>query len=400
MCEIKSTLKIVVCILLIIFPYYGSAKENFSPVLNAGKKWRIGYIQGGDYYEFSGQLKGTVESLGKIGWINPVNIPKEATGKQLWSWISKNIESNYIEFVYDAFWDNEWINSKREENKKNIYETAVKESYVDLMIVMGTAAGNDISDLYKNKGYQINTMVMCANDPVKSEIVKGYTWSGVDHIHAAIEKDKFLNEIDLFHRIVKFKTLGIVYQDTPEKKIYAALDDIKNAARKYNIIIVERKMSENYNKKQYEDEMIKFYENLAEQVDAVYVNLYMDETKSEVAFLKQLINPMIRHKVATWSQTPKTWMVKYGVLMGLNGADPADIGMFEAKVMAQILNKSKKPGEISQLFVNPKNEAITLNLETAQKIQLDLSWEALATADKIYEKICKHINDDVCEKEE
>ena len=92
-------------------------------------------------------------------------------------------------------------------------------------------------------------------------------------------------------------------------------------------------------------------------------------------------------------------MVKYGVLMSLDGADPADIGMFEAKVMAQIL-RGKKPGEIKQLFDNPKNESITLNLETAEKVQLDLSWEALATADRVYQKICEKIEDDACNEEE
>lgn len=112
----KDILLIVVCILFLVFPHHAGAEENLSPVTNSGKKWRIGYFQGEEYYEFRDQLKGMVEALMDIGWIKQVTIPDDAdasaTAKQLWLWFSRNIESDYIEFVDDAFW------SHKDEKKK------------------------------------------------------------------------------------------------------------------------------------------------------------------------------------------------------------------------------------------------------------------------------------------
>lgn len=394
---------VAVCILLILFPYYGSAKENLSPVSNTGKKWRIGYFQGSEYYEFRDQLKATIDSLIDIGWIKPLDIPDEETitANDLWSWLSINIKSDYIEFVGNAFWSNAREEESCKVNKEDIYERAVKEKYIDLMIAMGTVAGECLSK--KIKGYNVNTMVMCASNPILSEIVKSSKspeYSGVDYIHAEIEQDEFYNEINLFYKLVHFKKLGIVYQDTIDEKVYAAIEEARRAEKKYKFRLIPISIPAECNdEKCRKQELEKKYNEISTKVDAIYITEHMEESEKNIYFLQKLLNPIFDHKVATWSQTPKTWMVKYGVLMSLEGAAPADVGMFEAKVMAQIL-RGKKPGEISQLFVNPKNESIILNLETAQKIQLDLKWEALATAEKIYEKTCKDMKDNSCEKEQ
>jgi ABC-type uncharacterized transport system substrate-binding protein len=403
----QDILLIVACILFLVFPHHAGAEKNLSPVKNSGNKWRIGYFQGSEYYEYPQLLKGLVRSLINLNWIEPCEIPDGKNANNLWKWLSKNVKSDYIEFIDDAFWSSDKEKESCDANHEDIYKRAVKEKYIDLMISMGTVAGACLS---QQKEYNVNTMVMCASNPVYSKIVKNIDeypkspkYSGIDYIHAIIRKDEFLNEIALFYRLVKFKRLGVVYGDTEPGKAKAAIEFLEKNEKKQGFnLITEKIYTECIDENCPKEVLLEKYKKLIEEdkVDAVYMVEHLEEEKDgNISFLKKLLEPMFKHKVATWSQTPRTWMVKYGVLMSLNGADPADIGMFEANVMAQIL-RGKKPGEISQLFVNPKNEAITLNLETAQKIQLDLRWEALATAEKIYEKTCKDIKDNSCEKEE
>jgi ABC-type uncharacterized transport system substrate-binding protein len=380
----RGLLLLLAFIAFFIIPCHVGAEKEIAPVTNSGKKWRIGYFQSGEYYEFREQLIGLVLSLKDIGWIKKAEIPTDETirndTEKLWLWLSENIESDYLEFAGDAFWNAFWDSCDVNED---IYERAEKKKYVDLILAMGTVAGQCLTKKM-NKEYSVNTMVLCASDPVQSGIVDDFEYSGKNHIHAEVHDKMFFREIKLFHRFVKFKRLGIVYHDTSEGRIYAAVEDARRAAKEGQFELIEKKIesTEDYSNQQ----LITMYKDLAKQVDAMYITEHLEENKKNTALLKELLKKMFEYKVATWSQTPRSWMVKYGVLMSIKEADVADVAMFNAKVMAQIL-RGNKPGEIEQIFVNPKSGSVTLNLETAQKIQLDLSWNVLATAEYVYETI-------------
>ncbi|MCP4365973.1 MAG: hypothetical protein GY800_11850, partial [Planctomycetes bacterium] len=75
-----------------------------------------------------------------------------------------------------------------------------------------------------------------------------------------------------------------------------------------------------------------------------------------------------------------------GALMSFNRPHYLDLGLFQAKVMAQIF-RGTPPGEISQIFEDPKSETISLNLETARRIEFNPGWDVIAAAEKIYKEI-------------
>ncbi|MCI5159079.1 MAG: hypothetical protein D3906_11730, partial [Candidatus Electrothrix sp. AUS1_2] len=60
--------------------------------------------------------------------------------------------------------------------------------------------------------------------------------------------------------------------------------------------------------------------------------------------------------------------------------------VFQAKVTAQIFHGTP-PGEIPQIFQNPGDESISLNLKVAQLIKFNPAWEILAAAEPVYKEI-------------
>lgn len=361
-----------------------------APVKNNGKKWRVGYFEGDDYFEYKELLIGLIDALKSIKWIESVdNIPKQSSSREIWSYISKNVKSDYLEFVNDAFWSSDNEEKSCEKNKESIYKKTEIDKDIDIMFAMGTVAGKCLSSKIDN--YHTNTMVMAASNPFVSQIIDPND-PKKKYIHATIEKDEFFNEISLFYNLVHFKNLGIVYKNTEDEKVYAAVDDAKRAGEKYKFEVFDGKvtMSIDISEKQRREMLIEKYKEISKKVDAIYITEHIDE-KENVDFLKKLLEPIFEKKIATWSQTPRTWMVKYGVLMSLEGASIKDTSMFEATAMAKIL-RGKNPNEVDNFFVNPKKESIILNMETAQAIQLDLSVDVFASACKIYYEICTTID--------
>ena len=93
-------------VFMLTLSVHASDKGNFStkPKTNNGKKWRIGFYEGGDYIDYQSNLIATVKGLIHLGWIEQIEIPEQegAFTNPLWNWLAENVKSSYIEFVKDA----------------------------------------------------------------------------------------------------------------------------------------------------------------------------------------------------------------------------------------------------------------------------------------------------------
>jgi hypothetical protein len=63
-----------------------------------GQKWRIGYVEGGDYIDYRETLLGTAAGLMELGWIPPFDIRKlsDVDTPGIWQWLAKNAGSDYL----------------------------------------------------------------------------------------------------------------------------------------------------------------------------------------------------------------------------------------------------------------------------------------------------------------
>ncbi|MCI5121378.1 MAG: ABC transporter substrate-binding protein, partial [Candidatus Electrothrix sp. AUS4] len=331
------------------------ADEHTEPASKQGKKWRIGYLEGNEKDEYADYLRALVKGLIELGWVQSISIPKNPSSLVVWNWISSNIQSDYIEFVDDAYWSGFDDEELRDRNKRAAIERLNTVQDLDLMIAMGTYAGEDLA----NDLHHTATMVMNASNPIESRIVQDVEFSGRQHIHALVEPNRYKDQLELFHRIFGFRTLGIIYVDSLAGRAFSAIDDAEEVARKSAFSLEPCVIPADT--PDMPQRVAECHEILAPKIDAMYMTSHLGIQPKD---MQNLITPLLEYHIPTLSQAGD-WEVEYGALMSLNRPDSADVGMFQAKVMAQILH-GIPPGEISQIFQNPRDESISLNLKVAQ----------------------------------
>ena len=322
-------------------------KDNYSyqAVSKAGKKWRIAYYQGGSSYNYYPYLAAIVKGLIDIGWIEKQDLPayKEKDIKTFWNWLANNLKSDYVEFVADAYYSADWDNNARPVIRKSIIDRLNTQKDVDLIIAMGSWAGKDLA----NNEHRTPTMVISSTDPARAGIIASNEDSGYDHVFARVDPRRYERHIRIFHDIVRFKKLGIAYENSNLGRTYAAIDLIETVAKEKNFEIVSCFTKDDIpDQKQAGESVVKCFEELASQVDAIFVvvqNGVNDNT------LPQLVSIANKHHIPTFSQQGSD-EVRKGILLSISregGFGP--VGRFLAISMAKILNGAK-PRQINQVF--------------------------------------------------
>lgn len=341
-----------------------------------GKKWRIGYFESGDYSEYPRTLKVLAQGLQQLGWLKIPTIPDNLDGHQMWDFLVNNAKSDTLEFVADAWWQpGNFDATKRPAIRQAIAERVRTRADIDLIIAMGTLAGQDMAAL----GAPVPTIVGSTSDPVGAKIVKSVEDSGLDNLHARVQPERYQRQVRLFHDIVPFRTLGLVYEDSPEGRTYAAVDAVNQVARELGFTIRSCDARSNgIARDEATANMLTCYKQLAPTVDAVYVTVHRGITPETVA---QVGDVLRQAKVPSFAMLGSE-EVKKGMLMSLSQADYSYVGLFYAETMARIFNGAL-PRRLSQIWIDPAK--IALNLETARIIGFDPPMDILLAADEVYE---------------
>ncbi len=369
------------CILTVFLTDIFAQENKTNPITNNGKKWRIGYLEGGPYANYQSILKAMTASLMDSGWIQRAPIPKckdESETRTLWNFLSTKIQSDYLKFPSDAYWNSEWYDAERERLKPVIINRLKTDKDIDLMLAFGTWAGQDLA----NNQHNTPTMVLSVSNAVQSGIIKSVEDSGFDHVHVWIDPEKSERQLRLFHGITGFKRLGLAYQNNSDGKSYAAVEDVLKLSRELDFQIIECLMPVKSGSADEEAELIRCHEQLAPKIDAIYITDYAGLTKKSIT---KLLSPLFKYKVAMFAQT-RCDLVKTGILMGSGRAEFKADAKFYVQTFAKILNGAK-PGELPQKFESPLK--IVINLESAKKIGFRFPLDILAGAFEIHETIEK-----------
>ncbi len=374
-----------IVIILFFLSLFGSeafsqVESDVKPVTNQGKKWRIGFVEGGPYSNYQKILKAMTLNLMASGWIQPQAVPvslDESETRTLWTFLSQTIKSDYLQFLPEAGWTCGWDDQTRAMLKPAIFERLKKKKDIDLLLAFGTWAGQD----FANNQHITPIMVISASNAVKAGVIKSVEDSGYDHVHAWIDPKKSERQVRLFHDIIKFKRLGLAYEDDLDGRSYAAVDDVLALSKELGFEVVEYKRpNENIGIKNEEKELIEGYEQLASKIDAMFMTDSSGLNKNSIT---ALLKPLFKYKVPMFAQT-RYDLVKHGILMSANQSDFKEDAKFYTRVMTQIFN-GKKPRDISQLFESPIK--VVVNLESAKKIGFRIPLDILAGASEIYETI-------------
>ena len=341
------------------------------------KKWRLAYYEGGDSSNYMNYLEATVQGLKTLGWVSYPEIPPLTDSASLWQWLAKNVSSDYLEFVTDAFYTGAWEENKREATQAAVLQRLNREGDIDFIFAMGTWAGQDLA----NNLHHVPTFVLSTSDPLGSGIIKSVTDSGYDHVFARVSPQRYERQLRLFHEIIGFKRLGVAFEDTEDGRAYTAMDGIERLAEEQQFEIVPcHTLSDVPDNQLAIESVISCMEQLVLKVDAIYITQQGGVNNESIAKIVDIANA---HNIPTFSQLGAD-EVKYGVLMSMSRSDFHSVGQFLASSMGKVLNGAS-PRKLKQLFEDEMN--ISLNLKTAERIGIYLRADWLAAVDKIYPEI-------------
>jgi ABC-type uncharacterized transport system substrate-binding protein len=376
-------LNVVLFFLLSVSLGLAADKKQYStsPPTQASKKWRIGYYEAGAYHNYPKTLIAIVNGLAVLGWIEPVSVPfteGDKTTDKLWLWLAANIKSKYLEFPADAYYSYNWNKELREKTKQTALKRLKENRDIDLMIAMGTNAGQDLA----NNEHSVPTMVCSTSDPIDSKIIKSAEDSGYNHIHAHVDPTRYMRQIEAFHDIFDFKKIGVVFQNTVAGRSYAAIEDIQKVAKQRKFEIVECHIPDGLDKKEAMAAVVKCVQEVAPKIDAFYLTQQLGVNNESLPQILAITNS---HKIPVFSQGGPD-EVRRGVLLSIAAPDFKAWGKFHAEAIARVFNGAK-PRELNQIFELPAKIAFNKAAARAADIRDDIYHLLLKTADEVYQKI-------------
>ncbi len=345
-----------------------------------GEPWRLGYLEGGQYQDYEIITEATVRGLMNLGWIEQQSLPDglSETPGEFWTWMSENLQSDYIEFVDEAYYSpGDFDSDLRPDVRDEVITRLTETGDIDLMIAMGTWAGQDL----RHEGLGVPVIVGSTSDPISAGIIDSATDSGMDHLHAKVEPDRYQLQVGLFHDIIEFQRLGIVYDDSTEGRTFGGVDAVEEVSAERGFDIVECNAPyTGLPQEEIEAGVIDCYAEIAPEVDAIYVTVHRGVTARSLPEIMSVINDNL---VPTFSMLG-SGEVQRGVLMSIAQADFAYVGEFHAETIARILNGAS-PRDLDQRWSAPPK--IALNLAAAERIGFDPPVDLLLASDEIYETI-------------
>lgn len=368
----KIKILVLTISLICIFSYL-HAQQNFEPILHNGKKWRIAYYEGGAYSEYTDTMRTLLNGLIALKWITDYKLPNlqgEIT-KPYIKWLSEH-PNPYFEFRLEDCYSANWDDNTRKKNKEHITKK-LQAGSIDLVIAMGTIAGLDLV----NNTHSVPVMVMSTSDPIRTGIIKSITDSGFDHVTARVDPTRYSRQLRMFHRIVAFKTLGVVIEGARDDQNYSAMEEVNNISKERGFKVKTCNFF-NTSDSCMDNRCCDCYKKLLEEVDAIYVTgvLCADTQTKNLAEMFKI------YKIPSFSMFGSKW-VKEGILMSISSDSGYDgLSKYNADKFVKILY-GFKPRSLNQIFEDPLE--IAINVNTAKEIGFKIPTGILKISTEIYE---------------
>jgi ABC-type uncharacterized transport system substrate-binding protein len=358
-----------------LFPVVCFGDDRVAPITKNGKKWRIAYYESGPYKDYVDSMHAVIKGLMELGWIDNTALPRLQgdVAKPYWEWLVKESKSRFLEFRKEDAYSVEWLDEKRAAIRDSAIQK-LKTGKIDLIIAMGTWSGQDLA----NTQHSVPTTVLSTSNPIQAKIIKSAEDSGLDHVTARVDPDRYLRQVRMFHRLTAFQRIGVAYGDTPEGRIYSALPDLERAAAERGFKVVSCRFADiRKDREAAGRDCMDCFQKLTRSADAVYITalLAVDEK------IEQLVDLLKNERIPSFSMTGSEY-VKRGILMSISTDEGHEAqGRYDAKKIAQILNGAK-PRDLEQVFGDPLD--IAINMETAGAIGFEVPGSILRIANEIY----------------
>ena len=239
---------------------------------------------------------------------------------------------------------------------------------------MGTKAAQSLA----NDRHRVPVMIFSTTDPIAAGVTKSINDSGRDHVWAHLYPTRQRRHIEVFHDIIGFKKLGMVYENTVLGRSFAGIEQVQEVAQERKFNIITRHLAEKQDSQAaFEKELMTIYTDLSGQIDAFYLTIYAARKFNS---LPHLLKPFYDRNIPIFTQTGLE--VKYGALMSVSdGTDLKGFGRFAAESIVRVLH-GEKPRRVPYIYEHPPR--ILLNMDVSRKIGYRPPFDILLVADDIY----------------
>ncbi len=339
-----------------------------------GKKFRIGIVISGDYWEFFENFKGLVEGFAEIDWAKHLSVPITFSHcDELVSWVNSKKYSDYIEIVPDYFVNLQWGDNEAELQQKYFGRKAPE---VDAIIAYGGMAAKAF---YNVENYPVPVLSDAITDCIEAGVTKSIDDSGRDFFTNKIDPDIYMQQVRLFHDIVGFSKLGIIYGDDEYGLLYGAVGAVEAVAKERSFEIVRNTNVKEYMDDDTEELYLAALRDLVGKVDAVYIGASTAVTEYNI--MPDIVKILNDAKIPSFS-LEGTVRVKDGVLFSLSTLSGMKrSGIWMANKLTHILSGESARAQ-SQRFESVSSLAI--NIDTARKIGYKIPMDLLVNSDEIY----------------
>jgi len=311
--------------------------------------YRAGYMEGGSYWLFSESMEAVKQSLKAKGYGEKIVFPEDAR--------------------FSPGWD-------REDLLENRAVALMEREDLDLIVSAGTDATRAL--LAANNG-KAPIIGMAISDPVDAGFVDSLEDSGVDNFTVRLDPDRYRRMIEMFHQVVEFERLGLIYPDTASGRQYTNLREAEAVARArgFELLTYDRITTESA------EDCLEGLRHLVEQgMDAFFIPslLGFDWENSDVEMLFNYLNDK---GVPTFARNGSR-DVQAGALMGFSTVDFSRRGDFISNSIIHIL-AGEKPRNLN--MVDRGTPKISFNLQAANTIGFNPPFDLLAATDELYQEI-------------
>jgi len=335
-------------------PFAGAVEAAGQP----GKIYRIAYIEANNFWVFPEIMNAIKENLAIMGWKDRIEFPEDLHISTGWG----NQDSEKI------------LNAKVQE--------LMSRKDIDLIITAGTPPTDAI--LKVNNG-KTPILAIAVSDPIRSRFVFSAKDSGIDNFTARIVPDRFKQMFILFHKVVRFKKLGLLSINDEDGRVFSNVDDARETGKALGFEVIEYDKMKFRNKT--DDCLIGINWLIQQGIDAFYQSALacFDWNKSDV---KKILDTLSEHKIPVFARDGTTY-VKAGALMGFSSIDFGPRGKTKAEKIIRIF-QGELPRSLPMIDDAPPK--ISFNLNVAERIGFDPPYDILGTSDEIFNEI--HLPED------
>jgi ABC-type uncharacterized transport system substrate-binding protein len=216
---------------------------------------------------------------------------------------------------------------------------------------------------------------------VTAGLVKGLDYSGNPNFTTIVfAQSPGLTIFTVFHHLLKFKKMGLLYHDSPAGRSIAFLEEARQIGRDRGFEVVEYNQVELHGNGIVESCRKGLDYLIKEGINAIYLASYkcFDSRQND---LKPFFKVIYDNKIMVLSAEERDLVYKFGLIGYLFSQSRKSVFEFQAKQAIQIL-EGKKPGDV--LMKGNFTNEIILNLAAAEKLNLNLDSSFLSESDILY----------------